>query len=372
MAEKEFNLGEYMTGGVENIVKTAIKATLKNPKESAFMARYALASRESSKRRAELEEQGEHIPTFLIASITSSCNLHCTGCYAWENHICSMEKQMHIDREANVQLSSDEWDSIFKEARDLGIGFILLAGGEPMMRRDILEKAAKIPEILFPVFTNGTLLNDSYIQLFDKSRNLVPIFSIEGDEQKTDKRRGVGIYKSLIRAIDRIKDNHLIFGASVTVMTSNLNEVVSDDFISALQERGCKVVIYVEFVPITEDSTELAPQDTEREFLKNKIMELREQYPEMLFISFPGDEKSTGGCLAAGRGFFHINPHGGAEPCPFSPYSDINVRDTSVREALHSKLFTALQDGDVLMKDHAGGCVLFERRDQVEKLLTKN
>lgn len=58
MAEKEFNLGEYMTGGVENIVKTAIKATLKNPKESAFMAHYALASRESSKRRAELEEQG--------------------------------------------------------------------------------------------------------------------------------------------------------------------------------------------------------------------------------------------------------------------------------------------------------------------------
>lgn len=98
-------------------------------------------------------------------------------------------------------------------------------------------------------------------------------------------------------------------------------------------------------------------------------MELREQYPEMLFISFPGDEKSSGECLAAGRGFFHINSHGDAEPCPFSPYTDINVRDTSVRQALHSKLFTALQDGDVLMEDHAGGCVLFERRDQVEKLL---
>jgi len=240
------------------------------------------------------------------------------------------------------------------------------------MRRDILEKAVQIPEILFPVFTNGTLLNDSYIQLFDKSRNLVPVFSIEGDEKKTDERRGAGIYKSLIRAMDKIKDNHLIFGASVIVTTSNLNEVVSDSFISVLQERGCKVVIYVEFVPIIEDSTELAPQDEEREFLKNKLMELREQYPEMLFISFPGDEKSSGGCLAAGRGFFHINSHGGAEPCPFSPYSDISVRDTSVREALHSKLFTALQDGDVLMEDHAGGCVLFERKDQVEKLLANN
>ncbi|MCD7724337.1 MAG: radical SAM protein [Clostridiales bacterium] len=365
MAEKEFNLGEYMTGGVESIVKGALRATLKDPKESAFMARYALASRESSKRRAELEKQGEHIPPFLIASITSSCNLHCAGCYARENHICSDEK-------AYNQLSAEEWDAIFREAKDLGIGFILLAGGEPMMRRDILEKAAKIPEILFPVFTNGTLLNDSYIQLFDKSRNLIPVFSIEGDEKKTDERRGAGIYQSLICAMDKIKNNHLIFGASVTVTTSNLNEVVSDNFISVLQERGCKVVIYVEFVPVTEDSAELAPQDAERDFLKNKLMELREQYPEMLFISFPGDEKSSGGCLAAGRGFFHINSHGGAEPCPFSPYSDINVRDTSVREALHSKLFTALQDGDILMEDHAGGCVLFERKDQVETLLAND
>lgn len=54
-----------------------------------------------------------------------------------------------------------------------------------------------------------------------------------------------------------------------------------------------------------------------------------------------GDEKSYGGCVAAGRGFFHINSHGGAEPCLFSPYSDINVRDTSLWEALKSKLFTA-------------------------------
>ncbi len=36
MVEKEFNLGEYLTGGVENIVKGAVRATLKDPKESCF------------------------------------------------------------------------------------------------------------------------------------------------------------------------------------------------------------------------------------------------------------------------------------------------------------------------------------------------
>lgn len=362
MAEKEFNLSEYMAGGVENLVKGAIRATLKDPKESIFMAKFARSSRESTKRRAEFEAQGEHIPPFLIASITSSCNLHCAGCYARENHACN-------DEVAYDQLTADEWGRIFEESRDLGIGFILLAGGEPMIRKDVLQKAAEYPEILFPVFTNGTMMNDNYIKLFDSARNLVPILSIEGDELKTDERRGNGIYQLLIKAMDKIKSNNLIFGASVTVTTSNINEVVSEEFLTELSERGCKAVIYVEFVPVTDDSTELAPGDSEREFLRDKMTELREKYQEMIFVSFPGDEKATGGCLAAGKGFFHINSHGGAEPCPFSPYSDISVKDTSVREALHSKLFTDLQSGDVLVEDHAGGCVLFERRDKVVELL---
>ena len=92
----------------------------------------------------------------------------------------------------------------------------------------------------------------------------------------------------------------------------------------------------------------------------------------MVYISFPGDEKSSGGCVAAGRGFFHINSHGGAEPCPFSPYSDVNVRDTSLREALKSKLFTRIKEEDLLVDDHKGGCVLFEKRKQVEAQLRTN
>ena len=99
------------------------------------------------------------------------------------------------------------------------------------------------------------------------------------------------------------------------------------------------------------------------------IGRLREEYEDMLFLSFPGDEKSSGGCLAAGRGFFHINSHGGAEPCPASPYSDINVKDTSLLEALNSKLFKSLREGSLLIDEHDGGCVLFEHENEVQKLL---
>ena len=360
--EKEFDIQEYMSKGVERVVKDALKATFRNPKESAFMMSFATSTVAASKKRKKSEEKGEHIPPFLIASITSQCNLHCAGCYSRCNHAT-------VDAEPVSQLTDEEWFRIFDEADDLGISFILLAGGEPMLRRDVIKAAAKKKNILFPIFTNGTFIDEKYFNLFDENRNLIPIMSIEGKKDITNARRGEGIYERLISNMDEIQKRGLIFGASVTVTTENVTEVTSDEFLSELSYRGCKAVIYVEFVPVTDESKELAPTDKEREYLKKEIARLRSDRPEMVYISFPGDEKSSGGCVAAGRGFFHINSHGGAEPCPFSPYSDVNIKNTSLREAIHSPLFRALQSGDILLDDHEGGCVLYEKRDLVEQLL---
>ncbi len=359
---ENFNLQDYLSEGIEHFMAGVIRATMKNPRESAFVVKFAAATKAASRKRKTAEEAGEHIPSFLIASITSQCNLHCAGCYSRCN-------EATVDAEPVSQLTADEWARIFREAEELGISFILLAGGEPMLRRDIIEAAGKQQNILFPIFTNGTFIDARYYDLFDRCRNLVPILSIEGGREITDERRGSGIYDLLIRNMEEIQRRKLVFGASITVTTENLREVTSDRFLKELSDRGCKAVIFVEYVPVTEESTELAPGDADREYLRGEIARLRAEQPEMVYLSFPGDEKSSGGCVAAGRGFFHINSHGGAEPCPFSPYSDRNIRDTTLREALHSPLFTALRDGSILMEDHAGGCVLYEKRDLVESLL---
>lgn len=357
-----FDIQRYMTKGVERVVSDAIKATLKNPKESAFMLRFASAAKRASKKRMGLKKDIGHIPPFLIASITSQCNLNCEGCYARCNH-------ENGEMKPATPLTREEWLKIFDEAEELGISFILLAGGEPMLRSDVIEVAGKKQNILFPIFTNGTYIDDYYLKMFDKCRNLVPIMSIEGGKEITDKRRGKGVYDSLIRNMEEFYKRNLIFGASITVTTQNVREVTSDVFLKNLSDKGCKAVIFVEYVPVEEGSESLAPGDKDREYLQKEVNMLREEHPEMVYILFPGDEKSSGGCVAAGRGFFHINPYGGAEPCPFSPYSDINVKDTSLREAMKSPLFTTLRNGDLLLDDHDGGCVLYEKRKLVEALL---
>lgn len=100
------------------------------------------------------------------------------------------------------QLTSDEWLAIFKEADEIGVSYILLAGGEPMLRRDIIEAAGKMQNIIFPIFTNGTYMDVAYLQLFDKCRNLIPVMSIEGGREETDTRRGEGVYDKLIANMD--------------------------------------------------------------------------------------------------------------------------------------------------------------------------
>ena len=119
---------------------------------------------------------------------------------------------------------------------------------------------------------------------------------------------------------------------------------------------------------MNEEEEQLAPGALEREYISNRANEIRKRRDDMILLCFPGDELEMGGCMAGGREFFHINSHGGAEPCPFSPFSDVNVRDSSLREAMSSPLFRALRTEGLLEGEHEGGCVLYAKRDRVMEL----
>ena len=200
-------------------------------------------------------------------------------------------------------------------------------------------------------------------------RNLLPVISIEGGETSTDGRRGAGIYQILLQVMEKLKSKGLPFGVSITVTTDNLEEITDTGFLRLLRDSGCKMVLYVDYVATGEDDVRLEPDDEHRERMDERLDQLRQDFDRMVFLAFPGDEKEFGGCLAAGRGFFHISAEGDAEPCPFAPFSDINVRESSVREAIRSRLFARLDERDMLQEDHSGGCALAGKGVQVQELL---
>jgi MoaA/NifB/PqqE/SkfB family radical SAM enzyme len=102
--------------------------------------------------------------------------------------------------------------------------------------------------------------------------------------------------------------------------------------------------------------------------LAGELNGYRSRHPA-LFIAVPRDEDDVGGCLSAGRGFIHINAAGDVEPCPFAPFSDVNLRNTSLRDALRSPLLSAIRDVPELARETGGGCILWKERERVQSLL---
>ena len=389
------DLQSYLIRSIERIVKDSIRITSDDPAEAKFLVSFAAAAGKAAARRRRSESAGEHIPPFLIASITDSCNLHCAGCYAHarDSETCLSHESQNASEDPApsashsapssasqsashsalpASLSADKWNRIFTEAGELGVCFIFLVGGEPLMRRDVIKAAARHQNILFPIITNGLLMDDDYLDLLDHNRNLLPVISIEGDEFRTDARRGAGIYNLLLKQMQKLADLTVPFGVSITVTTENLLEVTGTGFADTLREHGCRMILYIEYVSVNDAGASneyLEPGEADRALLDLRLQNLRKTHEDMLFLSFPGDETAFGGCLAAGRGFFHISASGNAEPCPFAPYSDVNLRDHSIREALKSGLFTQLDARGMLQTDHTGGCALSHKGNEISRIL---
>ena len=357
------DLSTYLAESIRNIMAKAYLNVLNNPREARFVSRMQRVIDKAERRRKKcLEKEGLEVPPFLIASIATTCNLQCKGCYARKNGIAG-------DTPTKATLSPDQWHTIFSDAADLGVSFCLLAGGEPLTRRDLLGSAAAIEDIIFPVFTNGTLIGALYTEFFKRHLNMIPVISLEGELIATDSRRGKGVFQRALLSMEMLQKEKLFFGTSITVTTENYLEVTSKEYLSHLASLGCKLVFYVEYVPFDESTEHLAFRDEHVAEMEQILEERREQYKEMIFLSFPGDEKALDGCMAAGRGFFHIGPDGSAEPCPFSPFSDRNVAQTGLRDALVSPLFRKIRDARALGWEHTGGCTLYEHRDEVKEML---
>ena len=355
------NLSSFLNGGIMKIADTAARFYLGNRRGQAFLFGAVGALRKSARVREQSEKNGTHIPPFLIASVASRCNLHCAGCYARATGGCCENKN---------ELAASDWRRIFAQAEEIGVSFILLAGGEPLLNRDIIEAAADFPRLVFPIFTNGTLIDESYINLFDEHRNLIPVLSLEGDGARTDARRGAGVAEKVRAAAEDLKSRGILYGASITVTRENMREVTQPSFARALREGGCGVAFYVEYVPAEENTEQLVLTQEDLATLQTRVDALRADVGGMIVLSFPGDEEKMGGCLAAGRGFFHINSTGGAEPCPFSPFSQMNLREHALLDVIRSDFFTAVREiGAAEAENHSGGCALFNHQSEVAAFL---
>jgi MoaA/NifB/PqqE/SkfB family radical SAM enzyme len=336
---------------------SAVRISLKRPGQAYYFLKTVGWQKKAAALRTEMEGQGTHVPPIIIYSITEHCNLRCKGCYAHSLH----------DQLA-PEMSTAKMRQTIQEAHDLGVGFMVLAGGEPLVRREILNIIGEFKDMIFFVFTNGTMINDLMADRIRRLRNVVPIISLEGDCAQTDARRGQGVYKSLETVIGKLKKRGIFFGTSITVTQNNFSTVTDGELVKNLNKNGCKLFFFVEYTPVDDTTTAWEITDAQRAIMTRRVAQFRKE-TSALFINLPDDEKDFGGCLSSGRGFVHISAQGDIEPCPFAPYSDTSLRNATLKEALQSDFLAAVRENSSQLHEGSGGCALWREREWLTGLL---
>lgn len=283
-------------------------------------------------KQREMEKKlGVSVPWAILMDPTEKCNLRCLGCWAG-------------DYQQHEELSFDLMDRVLKEAEELGIYFIVLSGGEPLVRKkDIIALAEKHPGQVFHLFTNGTLIDEEFVQEMQRLGNITLVISVEGFEETTDARRGKGVFKRVMHAMDLLREGGAVFGISGTYTRKNTEELASDEFIDLMISKGVSYGWYFTYIPIGRDvDLEYMATPEQRAYMYERVRYFRETKPIFL-ADFWNDGEATNGCIAGGKRYFHINAAGEVEPCAFVHYSVCNIKNMSLVEALQNPLFKAYQ-----------------------------
>lgn len=279
-------------------------------------------------RKKFMEENGITAPFTIVINPTMRCNLVCTGCYSYKFARADME-YIYIKR-------------LLEEVRNYGVRFITISGGEPLLYKHIFEIAEDFSDMAFLMYTNGTLINEEVAERIAKAGNIFPAISVEGFEKETDERRGKGVFKKVIRAMELLRNNGVFFGFSATPTSKNSELLSGDEFIDFYIDKGVLFGWFFNYIPVGKSpDIELMAAPQQRDLLRKKTREWA--YTKPIFIGdFFNDGVCTGGCLSASR-YCYVTVDGYVQPCTFVQFSTHNIKTSSFIDIWKSPFFEAIR-----------------------------
>ena len=309
------------------------------------------------KEEALREKYNCNIPWAILLDPTSACNLHCTGCWAAEyGH--------------KLNLTLEEIDDIIRQGKEMGVYLYIYTGGEPLIRKkDLIRLCEKHADCVFLCFTNATLIDEEFADDMLRVGNFVPAISLEGFEEATDGRRGQGVYQKVLEAMELLRKKKLVYGISCCYTSANYESITSEEFYDSLIDMGAYFVWYFHYMPVGNDAVpELLPTPQQRIGIYEKIRRYRAEKP-LFAMDFQNDAEYVGGCIAGGRRYLHINANGDIDPCVFIHYSDSNIREKTLLEALRSPMMMAYHDNQPFHENMLRPCPMLENPEKLRAMI---
>ncbi len=93
---------------------------------------------------------------------------------------------------------------------------------------------------------------------------------------------------------------------------------------------------------------------------------------DLFTLDFQNDAEYVGGCIAGGRRYLHINANGDVDPCVFIHYSNANIHDVSLLEALKSPLFMKYYESQPFNDNHLRPCPMLENPYELGRMVAES
>ena len=309
-------------------------------------------------RRARKQFGIQPPPTMLI-SPTMRCNYRCQGCYAGSY-------------ERKDDMSPETFDRVLSEAEEMGINFFTILGGEPFIYPHLLEVIEKHDKSFYQVYTNASLIDEKTADKLVDLGNVAPQISINGPAEVTDAVRGKGSFDKCVRAMDLLREAGCAFGFSSLVTRRNMDIICSDHWIDFLIEKGALYGWMFLFMPVGNDpDMSLMPTPQQRNQMRMFQQYVRDNKP-VLLVDFWNDGVLSGGCIAGGRLYFHVNHRGDVEPCIFCHFATDNIHEKSLKEALNSSFFRSIRSEQPFCYNTLRPCPMIDHPQTMWRIIREN
>lgn len=265
----------------------------------------------ASELLSHLRQKDRHTPHFpLTASLelTSACNLRCRHCYIDDRSVPPSE------------LTLPQIETILQDLSRHEVLFLVLTGGEPLLRPDFpdIYHMARRLGFLVILFTNATLISPSLIQLFLKYPPRRIEVSIYGRTRETYENV-TGIKDSFNRfqqGLETLLANNLSVELKTVVMNTNRHEV------KAMRDWATELGCHFRYDPLIHCSLTGSSTPIRERIPAGDVLALQMSDPEdrRQFLDYATNvatlppQNRLFEC-GAGTHIMHIDPHGHAHPC---------------------------------------------------------
>lgn len=169
-----------------------------------------------------LHSKGERLglPIGGNFELTARCNFNCPMCYV---------HQKEDDLQAiGKELTAGQWLDIAKQARDMGMVFALLTGGEPFVRKDFFEiyEGMKEMGLFISINSNGSMLQGKILErILENPPGRMNISLYGGSNETYRNMCGLPAYDMVFNNIRALKENGVDVRLNVSITPYNRQDL---------------------------------------------------------------------------------------------------------------------------------------------------